>query len=190
MKIYTRRGDGGLTGIRGGQRVAKDDVRIEANGALDELNAQIGVVRSLLPVWHEWQELLRIIQREIMAVMSHVATPSHLRDRNPHVLDSDLTTLCERLIDTMTAQMDDTAHFVLPGGVPAAAQLHLARTVARRAERRLWTLHRTDPLPDSVMPFVNRLSDLFFIMARHEMQRFNKPEERWQPFRGGKNPNP
>ena len=84
MRIYTRGGDKGKTGIHGGERVDKDDIRIEANGTLDELNAEIGIVRTLLPPDHEWQVLLGRIQREMMAVMSHVATPSAIRDKNPN----------------------------------------------------------------------------------------------------------
>ena len=86
MRIYTKGGDKGQTGIHGGQRVDKDDIRIEANGCIDELNSMIGVVRSFLPPEHEWQNLLFKIQTEIMVIMSHVATPSAIRDKNPNDL--------------------------------------------------------------------------------------------------------
>ena len=99
MRIYTRGGDKGKTGIHGGERVDKDDIRIEANGTLDELNAEIGIVRTLLPPDHEWQVLLGRIQREMMAVMSHVATPSAIRDKNPNPLPDDLAVFCESHID-------------------------------------------------------------------------------------------
>ena len=85
-------------------------------------------------------------------------------------------------MDRMTAQLKDNACFLLPGGTPLAAQLQYARTVARRAERRLWTLHRKDPLPQEILRFVNRLSDLFFVMARFELDRQNWPEEKWKAF--------
>lgn len=185
MRIYTRGGDKGRTGIHGGERVEKDDIRIEANGTLDEVNAEIGVVRSLLPPAHEWQELLSKIQREMMVVMSHVATPSALREKNPNPVPTGLAAFCESHIDALAAQMDGggaDGYFILPGGTPVSARLQLLRTVARRAERRLWTLHRKDPLPESILQFVNRLSDLFFIMARYEMFREGNPEERWQSF--------
>lgn len=184
MKIYTRGGDKGRTGIHGGERVEKDDIRIEANGTLDEVNAEIGVVRSLLPPAHEWQELLGQIQREMMVVMSHVATPSVLREKNPNPLPAGLAAFCEAHIDVLAAQMDGEAggYFILPGGTPVSARLQLLRTVVRRAERRLWTLNRKDPLPESILQFVNRLSDLFFVMARYEMFREGNPEERWQSF--------
>ena len=146
MRIYTRGGDKGKTGIHGGERVDKDDIRIEANGTLDELNAEIGIVRTLLPPDHEWQVLLGRIQREMMAVMSHVATPSAIRDQNPNPLPDDLTVFCESHIDDLSAQMEDNGYFILPGGTPVSAHLQLARTITRRAERRLWTLNRKDPV--------------------------------------------
>lgn len=181
-KVYTRSGDRGLTGLHGGERVPKDDPRIEASGTLDELNCLLGVVRSLLPAGHEWQMWLIEIQRELMNVMSHVATPSARRSENPNPLRDDLDWLCEERIDALQANMEENGWFVLPGGTPLAAQLQLARAVARRAERRLWTLHRIDPLPESILRLVNRLSDLLFVMARAEVQLQGWTEERWQEF--------
>lgn len=181
-RIYTRAGDKGITGIHGGERVPKDDIRIEANGCLDELNAVIGIIRSLLPTGHEWQELLYKIQYEMMIVMSHVATPSAIRDKNPNVLSDNLASYCEQQMDTITALLKDDGYFILPGGTPVSAQLQFARTVARRAERRLWTLNRQDSVPEEILKFINRLSDLFFVMARMEMQQQNWTEERWQLF--------
>lgn len=181
-RIYTRTGDEGTTGIHGGERVLKDDIRIEANGTIDELNAVIGIVRSLLPPEHDWQLLLQTIQTELMVVMSHVATPSAIRAANPNVLSDDLPTRCEQAMDEMMTQLTDNGHFILPGGTPLAAQLQFARTVARRAERRLWTLHRADELPMVILTLFNRLSDLFFVMARVELQQQEWPEERWQAF--------
>lgn len=181
-KIYTKGGDKGRTGIHGGQRVEKDDIRIEANGCIDELNAVIGIVRSLLPQEHDYQETLHTIQQELMVVMSHIATPAAIRHENPNTLQQDLSTFCESEIDRLTDLLQENDYFVLPGGTPACAQLQFARTVARRAERRLWTLHRQDLLPEEILRFMNRLSDLFFTMARYEMQQQNWPEERWQAF--------
>lgn len=180
-RIYTRTGDKGTTGIHGGTRVAKDDIRIEANGTLDELNAVIGIVRSLLPAGDAWQELLHALQRELMVVMSHVATPSGVVNPNP-LSAAELTLRCEQEMDAMTAELRDTGYFLLPGGTPVSAQLQFARTIARRAERRLWTLHRQDAVDESILRFINRLSDLFFVMARMEMQRQDWPEEKWKAF--------
>lgn len=183
MKIYTRGGDKGKTGIHGGQRVDKDDVRIEANGTLDELNAQLGVIRVLAGEGHEWQEMLHRLQSALMVVMSHVATPSVIRAQNPNPLPDDLDVYCERQIDRLQEQMKHpSTHFILPGGTLLSAHCHLARTVARRAERRLWTLDRKDHLPEVILRFVNRLSDLLFIMARYEMDKEGTEEERWKDF--------
>lgn len=181
-RIYTRTGDKGTTGIHGGERVVKDHIRIEANGCIDELNAVIGIVRSLLPQEHEWQSLLFDVQHRLMGVMSHVATPSAIRERNPNMLPEDLVVHCEEAMDALTAQLEDNGYFILPGGTQVSAQLQFARTVARRAERRLWTLHREDPLPEIILQYINRLSDLFFVMARYEMQQQNWTEEKWQSF--------
>lgn len=182
MRIYTRGGDKGRTGIHGGERVDKDDIRIEANGTLDEVNAEIGIVRALLPAGQEWHDLLGKIQREMMVVMSHVATPSAIRDKNPNALSEDLVAFCEQQIDDLSAKMEDNGYFILPGGSLVSAHLQLARTIVRRAERRLWTLNRKDPVSPEILQFVNRLSDLFFIMARYEMFRQGNIEERWQSF--------
>lgn len=180
-----------MTGIHGGERVPKDDIRIEANGCIDELNTVIGIVRSLLPVEDVWQELLHEIQRELMVVMSHVATPSALRDAapehpgsgNPNELRAaEMVAQCEQAMDAMMLELEDNGYFLLPGGTQASAQLQFARAVARRAERRLWTLNRQDPVPEDILRFINRLSDLFFVMARMEMQRHGWSEERWQSF--------
>lgn len=180
-KVYTKTGDKGTTGIHGGARVPKDDPRIEANGCLDELNAQIGIIRSLLPAEDAWQELLHTVQRELMVVMSHVATPSGIVNPNP-LSAAALTRRCEQEMDDMTVELTDHGYFLLPGGTPVSAQLQFARTVARRAERRLWTLHRLDPVDEFILMLVNRLPDLFFVMARMEMQRQDWSEEKWQAF--------
>ena len=164
MRIYTRSGDHGTTGIHGGERVEKDDVRIEANGALDELNAVVGLLRVKLGEGHEWQGMLK-------------------REKNPNTLPEDLDRWCEGEIDRLNGGMrHPSTYFVLPGGTEVAALCHLARTVARRAERRLWTLNREDEVPGVILRFVNRLSDLLFTMARGEMDKQGTEEERWQEF--------
>ena len=186
-RIYTRTGDAGTTGIHGGTRVPKDDIRIEANGDLDELNCQIGVVRSMLrcpvkPGMTEEDNILHGIQKNLMTVMSLVATPAAEREKNPNALPETLVADCEAQIDALSAEIGPALHFLLPGGTPLAAQLQLARAVCRRAERRLWSLHRTDPLPDTILQYINRLSDLLFVMARNELARQDWPEERWKAF--------
>ena len=154
-RVYTKTGDKGTTGIHGGMRVPKDDIRIEANGCLDELNAVIGIVRSMLAAKDAWQELLHAVQRELMVVMSHVATPSGVVNPNP-LSAAELTLRCEQEMDAMTVLLTDNGYFLLPGGTPISAQLQFARTVARRAERRLWTLHRQDPVNEDILRFINR----------------------------------
>ena len=215
-RIYTRTGDRGTTGIHGGDRVPKDDIRIEANGTLDELNCQIGIVRSAIsgfghpsggtdkpfresPALSEcpspasaphsgldpespFDEILHEVQVNLMTVMSHVATPSAKRAQNPNPLPEDLVARCEKLIDAFTEKAGENRYFLLPGGTPLAAQLQMARAICRRAERRLWTLHRQDPLPEAILTYINRLSDLFFVMARVELDAQQWPEERWQAF--------
>ncbi len=182
MSVYTKTGDKGKTGIHGGQRVDKDDIRIEANGCIDELNSVIGIVRSLMPKTHEWQSFLFRVQKEMMVVMSLVATPSEIIAKNPNSFDTTLTKDCETFIDEMSEEMGHSRDFLLPGGNPLSAQLHIARTFARRAERRLWTLNKQDTVSRDILMFINRLSDVFFVMARYEMFMNNEAEEVWKEF--------
>jgi ATP:cob(I)alamin adenosyltransferase len=155
---------------------------MEAVGTLDELNCALGVVRSLMPTSDDRQEGLHRVQREMMTAMSLAATPSDRHEVNPNALDPELEKWCEEWIDTLMARCPDRDCFVLPGGTPLAAQLHAARTIARRAERRLWTMHRIDPLSAELLRFVNRLSDLLFALAREEMRRTGVSEELWKSF--------
>ncbi len=182
MAVYTKTGDKGKTGIHGGQRVEKDNIRIEANGTIDELNSIIGVVRAYLPKAHEWQTFLYRIQKEMMVVMSLVATPSAIIDKNPNHFDDTLIVDCENFIDEMNREMGNSKDFLLPGGNLLSAHLHMARTFTRRAERRLWTLHKQDAVPQVILMFFNRLSDLFFVMARYELFVNHEDEEVWKPF--------
>lgn len=181
-RLYTRSGDKGTTSIHGGKRVPKTDLRIEANGSLDELNVVIGMVRTLLPVDHEWQVGLRDIQLSLMSAMSLVATESMDRNNNPNSLSDNLVDCAERLIDDVCCRIGDAKYFILPGGTPLAAWLHQARVTARRAERRLWQLNDVDTVPENILQWVNRLSDLFFAMARCSMIESGVDEERWQSF--------
>ena len=108
--------------------------------------------------------------------------PSAIRDKNPNKISDDLVLVCEEQIDALSAKMEDNGYFILPGGSLVSAHLQLARTIVRRAERRLWTLNRKDPVSPGIMQFVNRLSDLFFTMARYEMFRQGNAEERCSRF--------
>lgn len=141
----------------------KESLRIEVNGCIDELNALLGIVRTLLPDEGEEDALLKAVQRELMVVMSHIATPPGYTNPKPLRTEVLIATF-EQTMDRWMAAGPPVG-FVLPGGTPLAAHLHFARTVARRAERRLWSLHREAPIESSILRFVNRLSDLLFSMA-------------------------
>ena len=153
-QIYTKTGDTGTTSLRGGVRVAKDDARIEANGQLDMLNSLLGIFPPSAPT------LLDDIQRELMTVMSHVATPDG--DTNPRPLHCDeLTARMEQAIDELAGHKP--TGFVVPKGY-----LHVARAQCRTAERRLWTVHREHPLDRSILRMINRLSDYLFALSLHD----------------------
>ena len=158
--ICTKTGDQGTTSLRGGLRVAKDDIRIETNGEIDQLNALLGIVRAKLPHDNPYQTVLLNIQRELMVVMSHVATPDG--ESNPRTLHiQEMTEEMERMIAESTAP----AKFVIPGDNELSAFLHLARTQTRTVERRLWTLCRNHSLNSQIPVFMNRLSDFLFVCA-------------------------
>lgn len=181
-RIYTRTGDNGTTAIHGGERVAKTDARIEANGTIDELNVAVGSVRTALPADHEWQPMLRDIQLTLMTAMSLIATPSESRDLNPNDLPTDLISGLEAKIDTVNRLCSDCDSLILPGGTPLASLLHQARVTARRAERRVWALDAIDSVPELIPVYLNRLADLFFILARYELQQSGCREEIWRHF--------
>lgn len=171
MKIYTKTGDDGETGLFGGPRVSKDDARIEAFGAIDELNAQIGVARTeSLPA--SVQALLEQIQNDLFCLGAELATPDPAARGTQWIGPSHVTTL-ETAIDKFQEQIEPLRQFILPGGSKAAASLHVCRVTCRRAERRIVTLGRvlrtqnTDsPLSNWIVQYVNRLSDLLFVLAR------------------------
>ncbi|MBC2607728.1 cob(I)yrinic acid a,c-diamide adenosyltransferase [Pelagicoccus albus] len=186
--ISTRAGDKGRTGVGGGGRVDKDDARIEALGDLDETNSVIGVLRSLLPAEHDWEEGLRRIQTEMMNLMGHVATPSDVERPQSIPLPDEAVVWMEDWMQKIEDSLADTTeYFLLPGGNQISAQCHIVRTVARRAERRLVTLNKADPVVPSVLKFVNRLSDLMFKLARQETHRKGLTENRWRLFKPERN---
>ena len=187
--ISTRGGDKGKTAIGGGggERVDKDDARIEALGDLDETNSVIGVLRSVLPADHDWEPGLQRIQTEMMNLMGHVATPSYARTQPALPLPEASSIWMEKWMRQIEESLpDSTEHFLLPGGNPVCAHCHMVRTVSRRAERRLVSLNKIDPLNPSILKFVNRLSDLAFKLARQETNRQGLAEERWRLFKPGK----
>jgi cob(I)alamin adenosyltransferase len=183
LKIYTKKGDKGTTGLFGGKRVSKDDVRVECFGTLDEVNSTIGLLRVKLGNDHDWQQNLQKIQKDLMDMMSHLATPSDTRKENTNPIPEDGAKFCEEWIDELEAKMSSPSdYFLLPGGNEVSALCHVARTQMRRGERRLVSLMKEDAVHPAISAYVNRLSDLFFTMARAEMDKAGVAEEKWKLF--------
>lgn len=189
MRIYTRTGDGGQTHLFGGDRVSKADPRVEAYGTVDELNSVLGLARARLPADHELQSVLASVQEALFAVGAELATARaddpRLASHVPRVGAADVETL-ERCIDRLEADLEPLRTFVLPGGSEAGALLHVARSVCRRAERRVVALAGQAPVSPQVLRYLNRLSDLLFVCARWVNHRAGTPEPPWEPrARGG-----
>ncbi|WBX78073.1 cob(I)yrinic acid a,c-diamide adenosyltransferase [Tenacibaculum ovolyticum] len=185
MKIYTRKGDKGSTGVFGGKREFKNSARIECIGTLDEVNSTIGLMRSKLGNDHEWQPNLHRIQKDMMNMMSHLARPSDSKKINPNPEPKDGAEFCEQWLDEMEDSISSPSdYFLLPGGNEISALCHVCRTQVRRGERQLVTLMQEDPecVHDYIMSYVNRMSDLFFTMARAEMDKHGVAEEKWNLF--------
>lgn len=183
MKIYTKKGDKGTTALFGGKRVYKDDVRVNCYGTLDEVNSTIGLLRTKLGVDHAWQTNLHKIQKDMMDMMSHLARPSDCKKENPNPKPVDGAEFCEQWIDELEAAISAPSdYFLLPGGNEISALCHVVRTQMRRGERLLVTLMKEDTVEDYILAYINRLSDLFFILARAEMDKAGVAEEKWQLF--------
>lgn len=170
MKLYTRTGDDGTTGLFGGGRVGKDHPRIEAYGTVDELNACLGLSAAAcgeLAPGPRIREMLIAIQSRLFDIGADLATPegSAFRARLPELADRQIVEI-EAWIDEMDGQVPPIRNFILPGGTELASRLHLARTVCRRAERLVVALGHTEPVGEKVVRFTNRVSDLLFAMAR------------------------
>ncbi|MEX2171818.1 MAG: cob(I)yrinic acid a,c-diamide adenosyltransferase [Pirellulales bacterium] len=183
MKIYTRTGDEGETGLLGGARVPKDHPRIRAVGTIDELNAIIGVARCQLgdgpePV-AEIDLILGDIQHQLFDCGAELGAPDGTRRDAPLITEATIVGM-ERAIDRFEATLPPLREFILPGGCPAAAQLHVARCVCRRAERLLVTFGRTETLRVELMQYLNRLSDLLFVLARAANQAAGMPDVPWR----------
>jgi cob(I)alamin adenosyltransferase len=188
MKIYTKTGDDGTTGLIGGGRVRKCDPRIECSGTVDELNAAIGLAASALatnPGEIDLFSHLRQVQNYLFVIGSHLATP----DESPHrtslpALDEQMVTRLEMQIDAAEAQLPKLRNFILPGGSEAAARLHLARTICRRAERLLVDFSLDRPVPGIVLTYLNRLSDWLFVQARLANHLAGVEDVLWKPSNG------
>jgi cob(I)alamin adenosyltransferase len=181
MKIYTKTGDAGDTGLFGGPRVGKDDVRVEAYGAVDELNAAIGVARAR-DADGELDALLAAAQDHLFAIGAELATPPGAKAHSAvPPIETAWASALEAAIDRFEAELPPLRQFVLPGGSPLAADLHLARAVCRRAERRVVALHRAAAVAPEVLAYLNRLSDFLFVAARLANHRAGAAEVPWHP---------
>ena len=182
-RVYTRTGDDGTTGLGSGLRVSKDSGRIEAYGTVDELNTQIGVVLAG-GVVRELEIPLQEIQNDLFHLGSDLCMPEEEKALTPvpRVEPRHVEGL-ERLMDRLSEELPPLANFVLPGGSPGAAALHVARAVCRRAERALVGLSRREPIGAHTVEYVNRLSDALFVMARYENRRRGMPDVLWDSRR-------
>jgi cob(I)alamin adenosyltransferase len=176
-RIYTRAGDRGDTGLIGGARVPKDHPRVEAYGAVDELNSHLGMAIAGLDD-QEIASLLQDIQHRLFDLGAEMATPA--TEPTATVISADHVAALERAIDDVEATLPSLREFILPGGTPAAASLHVARAVARRAERQVVALARAEPVNPQIVPYLNRLSDLLFVLARAANRRAGRPDISWK----------
>jgi len=177
MRIYTKSGDLGQTGLIGGDRVGKDHVRVEAVGAIDEFNAALGIARLHPDAYFDpWLESL---QNRLFDVGAEVATPTDSRFYRIATDETQVTAL-EASIDEMTAELEPLRNFILLGGSALAAHLHSCRTLCRRAERAVLRLHRQEPVADVTLRYLNRLSDWFFTAARYANHRAGVAETVWK----------
>jgi cob(I)alamin adenosyltransferase len=178
MKIYTKTGDKGETALFGGERVPKDALRIEAYGSVDELNCVVGVIRSLKP-HKSIDTILGKIQNQLFKLGADLATPFvHKSAYITRIKKSD-STMLEKIIDKLEVQLEPLKSFILPGGSIVASHLHLARTVCRHVERNVVSLSRNENIGEDVVVYLNRLSDLLFVMARYANHLDGNEEVKW-----------
>ena len=187
-RIYTRGGDDGSTSLVGGERVGKDDLRIEAYGTVDELNATVGLCRERNtaagadPATRaEVDAMLERIQQQLFDLGSGLATRLESRWPGQPVISADDVLWLEQRIDAMNEDLEPLRSFVLPGGGPVGAMTHLSRTICRRAERATFRLGRIEPIADDDLRYLNRLSDYFFVLGRWVAKRHGEPETLWMP---------
>jgi cob(I)alamin adenosyltransferase len=178
MKIYTKTGDDGTTSLFSGGRVPKTHLRVEAYGTVDELNSVIGLARAHKP--HSQTDVwLMQIQNHLLRMGADLATPMDAKADWVVRIDAETVAWLETTIDTMTAQLPELKNFILPGGTPSAATLHVARTVCRRAERLVVALTEQENIGEYPLVYLNRLSDFLFTLARWENHQAGESEEKW-----------
>jgi cob(I)alamin adenosyltransferase len=184
MKLYTRTGDDGTTGLFSGARVSKDHPRIEAYGTVDELNAVLGLVLAACDRGHAFErrahEVISALQSRLFDIGADLATPEGAKQQAKiHRIDDADVSEAEAWIDEMEGANPPLRTFVMPAGTELAARLHLARTVCRRAERAIISLGSIEPVGDPLLRYMNRLSDLFFAMARRANHERGIPDAPW-----------
>ncbi len=179
MKIYTKTGDHGDTGLLGGKRISKDSLRIEAIGQVDELNATIGLASAHISM-PQIQEMLNQIQQDLFTVGADLATPINIQKSSAIRLLPSQTQELESWIDKLQAKLPQLKNFILPGGSISAAQIHFSRTICRRAERVIVSLNSKEKLNLALIPYLNRLSDFLFVLARYLNHHQKVKEEKWQ----------
>ena len=177
-KIYTRTGDDGTTGLGDGHRVRKDDARVEAYGTVDEANSAIGVILAVPGLPHDVSRCLTEIQHDLFDLGGELCIPG------TEVIKADRIAQLEQVLDGFNDPLPALKDFILPGGGPAAAACHLARTVVRRAERRVWSLAASEKVNVEVPRYLNRLSDLLFVIARVLARHEHGSEVLWRHDRG------
>ena len=180
MKIYTKTGDTGDTSLFGGQRVPKDALRIEAYGTIDELNSVLGIVRAD-NADPELDAILHKLQEQLFVLGADLATPRSLDRKSVRRIEPRDAQPLEKLIDQFESRLKPLRNFILPGGSPVAARIHFARTVCRRAERAVVRMSRNEDIGDGAVVFLNRLSDLLFVLARYANQKADVRETKWKP---------
>jgi len=181
LKIYTKTGDKGETGLFGGKRVQKSSIRISAYGTVDELNAALGL--SLCYVQNEKvKSVLERLQHQLFVVGADLATPLETESKNitiPRVSSEEITD-SETAIDSFEKELEPLQYFILPGGSKAAAQLHVARTICRRAEREVVLLSQQEEINQNIVILLNRISDLLFVLSRIENKTSGIPDQKWE----------
>lgn len=181
MKLYTRTGDEGESGLFGGKRVPKNDARLEAYGTLDELNAHIGLAlcEAAAP---ETRECLIWLQNVLFTAGSDLATPFTSTQASSRIkrISPEETAKAEQLIDLIACKLPELKNFILPGGTKATAEIHVARTVCRRAERAIVTAAQKEEINEKLLIFVNRISDLLFVLSRYENYASGIADTTWE----------
>ena len=182
MKIYTKTGDKGETSLFGGERVSKNSARLEAYGTIDELNAFIGLAAAESKS-DKVKSVLLDLQSKLFVVGADLATPDTEKNKKLKIArtPAEFYKEAEKQIDDFESELEELKNFILPGGTKSAAYLHVCRTIARRAERVVVALNNEVKLGENIIIFLNRLSDLFFVLARYENKVSNTPDTPWKP---------